>query len=234
MAQTLDYIDALIQRKTPGYLVTANLNYTMLCHDNPRLTEFTRRSELVLCDGMPILWRSRLNKQPLPERVAGADLIFKLAERAALKDHRIFMMGGAEGVAQKAADNLRAAYPRLKIVGTECPPFRQPTVQEHHDLHQRIRDARPDILLVAFGQPKGEYWIEDNYQELGVPVSIQLGASFDFVAGIAKRAPIKWQSLGLEWLYRTIHDPKRLLPRYARNAWYLLQAVRKDLLNATK
>ncbi len=129
MSQTLDYIDALIIRRKPSYLVTANINYAMLCSNNERLKDFTAKSNLVLCDGMPILWRSRLGKQPLPERVAGADLIFKLAERSALKGYRIFLMGGAEGVADKAAQRLKTLYPQLKIVGTECPPFREPTAR---------------------------------------------------------------------------------------------------------
>ncbi|MDZ4852254.1 MAG: WecB/TagA/CpsF family glycosyltransferase [Pirellulaceae bacterium] len=234
MAQALDYIDAIIQRREPQYAITANANYAMLCEDSSRLADFTHRSKLVLCDGMPILWRSRLNEQALPERVAGADLIFSLAERSAARGHRIFLMGGSEGVALEAASRLKEIYPNVKIVGAECPPFRRTTVAEHERLCQRIRDAKPDILLVAFGQPKGEFWIDENYQDLGVPLSIQLGASFDFITGKAKRAPVWMQKFGLEWLYRTLRDPRRLLPRYSKNAWFLCKTIRNEILEATQ
>jgi len=234
MAQTLDFVDVAVQRREPLYAITANANYAMLCAESPRLADFTRRCPLVLCDGMPILWRSRMNAQPLPERVAGADLIYALADRSGHRGHRVFLMGGAEGVAQAAADRLREIYPRLKVVGVECPPFRQASVEEHEQLCQRVRDAKPDILLVAFGQPKGEFWIEENYQDLGVPVSIQLGASFDFIVGKAQRAPQWVQRIGMEWLYRTVRDPRRLLPRYAKNAWFLFNAIRGEILSATR
>ncbi len=233
MAMTLDFIDRMIQRAVPEYVITANLNYLMLCDQSQRLAEFTRKAAVVLCDGMPILWRSKLNPVKLPTRVAGADLIFSLAERCAQKGHRLFLMGGAEGVAEKAAEKLVELYPKLQIAGIECPPFRQLSAAEHIALCDRIKNSKADVLLVAFGQPKGEFWIEENYQTLGVAVSIQLGASFDFIVGTACRAPMLLQKCGLEWLYRMLHDPKRLLPRYARNALYLCKAIRRDLLAAT-
>jgi N-acetylglucosaminyldiphosphoundecaprenol N-acetyl-beta-D-mannosaminyltransferase len=234
MLETLEFIDALIQRREPSYAITANLNYAMLCETSPRLAAFTDLCKLVLCDGMPIYWRSKLNKQQLPERVAGADLIYALAEKSAQRGYRMFLMGGDEGVAQQAADKLRELNPRLTIAGVECPPFRKLTDEEHDQLCERIRAAKPDILLVAFGQPKGEFWIEENYQRLEVPFSIQLGASFDFIVGKARRAPVWMQKLGLEWLFRSLSDPRRLLPRYIKNGLFLLKAIRRELLEATK
>jgi N-acetylglucosaminyldiphosphoundecaprenol N-acetyl-beta-D-mannosaminyltransferase len=94
-----------------------------------------------------------------------------------------------------------------------------------------IQQAKPDVLLVALGQPKGEYWIENNLQRLNVPLSIQVGASFDFVAGNAQRAPKLWQKFGCEWLYRMLKDPKRLAPRYFRNAIYLLRFIHRDCID---
>jgi N-acetylglucosaminyldiphosphoundecaprenol N-acetyl-beta-D-mannosaminyltransferase len=234
MAGALEYIDQIVQRRVPEYLITANLNYLMLCDKSPRLAQFTRKAAVVLCDGMPILWRSKLNKDKLPDRVAGADLIFSLAARCAEQGHRLFLMGGADGVAQSAAEILCQMYPKLQIAGVECPPFRQLSVDEHTSLCSRIRESKADVLLVAFGQPKGEFWIEENYQTLGVPISIQLGASFDFIVGTARRAPLVLQRIGLEWLYRMLYDPKRLVPRYASNALFLLKSIRRDLLEATR
>ena len=234
MPQAIDYLDRVVQRRLPSYAITANLNYLMLCARHRRLADFTRQAAIVLCDGMPILWRSRLTARPLPERVAGSDLIYRLAERSAERGYRVFFLGGVEGIARKAADKLRQLFPRLMIAGVECPPFRPLTHHEHAALSERIRASRADILLVAFGQPKGEFWIEENFRQLGVPLSIQLGASFDFIAGQAKRAPHWMQRVGLEWFYRMVHDPQRLLPRYAQNSWFLLKQLHHDLLRATQ
>lgn len=232
MEQTLRLIDDIILVRKPTYAVTANLNYAMLCHRSSRLREFTQRSALVLCDGMPILWRSRWNKVKLPERVAGADLIYRLAERSQQRGHRIYLYGAAEGVAEKTAAKLQRLYPGCKIVGHMCPPFRNLSEAESRAQIDSIRQTAPDILLIALGQPKGEFWIEDHLQQLQVPLCIQLGASFDFVAGTAKRAPKIFQRIGLEWLYRALSDPKRLVPRYAQNALFLFKSVQADLIAA--
>ncbi len=231
MHRTLEIIDRLIQQRNPTYAVTANLNYAMLCAKYPRLKQFTERAALVVCDGMPILWRTWLNQVQLPERVAGSDLIYRLAERSEITGARIYLYGAAEGVAEKAANELRRLYPRCNIVGVQCPPFCATSETEIQLQINQIKKADPDILLVALGQPKGEFWIENHLAELQVPVSIQVGASFDFVAGIAKRAPKLLQRLGLEWLYRAIHDPVRLVPRYLRNGLFLLKMLRLDAID---
>jgi N-acetylglucosaminyldiphosphoundecaprenol N-acetyl-beta-D-mannosaminyltransferase len=134
-------------------------------------------------------------------------------------------LGAAPGVALAAAESLKERFPALKIAGTYSPPFKQLNAAEHADMVARIHAAKPDILLVAFGQPKGECWIYDNLQELNVPLSIQLGASFDFLAGTAQRAPKIWQRFACEWLYRALSDPMRLIPRYASNAWFLARKL---------
>ncbi len=124
---------------------------------------------------------------------------------------------------------MRNQFPELQIAGCAAPPFRALSDEEHAALVSEIRDSKADILLVAFGQPKGERWIHQHYQALGVPLSIQLGASFDFLAGTARRAPKFWQRIGCEWLYRTLHDPKRLAPRYLSNIAFLLKSIGSDL-----
>ena len=230
MEQTLDYLEQVIRVRKPSYAITANLNYAMLCSKHPRLAAFTERSTLTLCDGMPIQWRSRLNAVRLPERVAGADLIFRLTERCAQKRLRVYFYGASEGIAEKAATTLKKLYPNLIVAGVQCPPFRACSPEEIQSQLESIKRAKPDLLYVALGQPKGEYWIEDHLEELGVPLTIQLGASFDFVAGNSARAPRIWQRLGLEWLHRTIKDPKRLAPRYFNNLIFLLKTVRTELI----
>lgn len=231
MQDALIYLEAWIRRRIPGYCITSNLNYSMLCRQESRLSKFTERAALVLCDGMPILWRSFANAQKLPERVAGSDLIYRLADLCQANGFRLYLYGAAPGVAEKAADVLLRKYPKLQIAGVQCPPFRATSSAEIQTSLQKIKAAKPDVLLVALGQPKGEYWIEEHYRELDVPISIQVGASFDFVAGNARRAPVLFQKLGLEWLYRACHDPRRLAPRYTKNLLYLLRVIRRDLID---
>jgi N-acetylglucosaminyldiphosphoundecaprenol N-acetyl-beta-D-mannosaminyltransferase len=228
LAQAVDRIDALVRDGRPRYVITANLNYVMLHHRQDGMQSITQDAALILADGQPIVWRSRLGSKPLPERVAGSEMIYDLAERAQQSGWGIYFLGGEEGVAQACADKLRTMYPGLKIAGVESPPFRALTAQEQAAQDDRIQKSGAKILLVAFGQPKGERWIHQNYQRLGVPVSIQLGASFDFIAGTAKRAPEIWQKMGMEWFYRMASDPKRLVPRYAANISFLASALIND------
>ncbi len=227
--QTVAMVDQLIERHRPGFFITANLHYAMLANRDPRLRAANGQAAFIVADGMPLVSYSRLKRQPLPERVAGADLIYGLCERAAQRGHRVFLLGGAPGVAEQAAGKLCRRYPGLQIVGVEVPPFRELTSQEHSQLIGRIRAARPDLLLVALGQPKGEIWLAENFRALGVPVCVQVGATFDFVAGRVRRAPKWMQKIGLEWFHRILSEPRRLLPRYVHNALFLLQALTRDL-----
>lgn len=228
--ESIAWIGRLIERGKPEYLITANLNYVMLAARQPSLVEISRGAAAIFADGMPIVWRSRHGStSPLPERVAGSEMIYRIAEASARDGWRIYFLGAASGVAQRCADRLAQLYPAMQIAGVESPPFRKLTAREEAEQEDQIRAARPDVLLVAFGQPKGEQWIAARYRRLGVPVSIQLGASFDFVAGTATRAPAAWQKIGMEWAYRMLSDPRRLVPRYAGNAAFLAKVVAGEL-----
>lgn len=228
LEEAVERIAALVDRGEPSYVITANLNYIMLHHRRPEVRSVTRDASLVVADGQPIVWRSRLEPTPLPGRVAGSELIFHLVDRGRREGWRVYLLGGAPGVAARCGEVLKAAFPGLVIAGTESPPFRPLTPAEQAEQGARIAAARPHLLLVAFGQPKGELWIYENHPRLSVPVSIQLGASFDFIAGTARRAPAVWQRLGLEWAYRMIKDPRRLVPRYAANAAFLAGCLYRD------
>ena len=221
LGQTVDLIDELIDRREPRYFITANLHYVMLTHRHSDLDPINRAAAFILADGAPIVRAARRLPRRLPERVAGSDLIFLLCERAARKGHRLFFLGAPPGVAEEAAARLRDRYPGLQIVGTACPPFRKLSDEEHEALLAEIREASPDILFVAFGQPKGERWIAENLDKLGVPVAVQVGASLEFAAGRFARAPKWMQRTGLEWLFRMLQEPRRLASRYARNAAFL-------------
>ena len=188
MAETVTAIGNLIEMGLPTFFITANTHYVMLTQENPDLQAINAKAAFILADGAPLVWASRWVGSPLPERVAGSDLVFELSAEAAKQGYRLFFVGGAEGVAEQAALRLRELYPGLQVVGTECPSLHELTREEEATLIGRIRAARPHILMVAFGQPKGERWIYRHLEELGVPVSVQVGASLDFVAGRIRRA----------------------------------------------
>lgn len=228
--ETLDAVETLIARGEPSYFVTANLHYAMLSDRDPRLAAVNRRAAFVVADGMPLVWYSRLRGQPLPERVAGSDLIYLMAERAALRRHRLFLLGGGPGVAEEAAAELCRRFPRLRIAGIEAPSLSAMSFREHDELVARIRRARPDLLWAALGQPKGELWLAENCSALGVPACVQLGASFDFVAGRIARAPRWTHRVGLEWAWRMAREPRRLVPRYLADAVFLVRAVVRDVV----
>lgn len=228
--QTLAAIDRMIASGSPHFLITANLHYAMLCAGDGKLRRNNEVAALILADGMPIVWASRWRSKPLPNRVTGSDLFPMLCQNAAEKGYRIFFLGSEPGVGQIAATRMEQQFPGLRVVGVESPPFREPTHEELATLLEVVRNAKPDLLFVAFGQPKGEYWVADHFQHLGVPVVMQVGASIDFAAGRVRRAPRWMQRIGMEWLYRFLREPRRLGGRYAANAWFALRMTSRDLV----
>jgi N-acetylglucosaminyldiphosphoundecaprenol N-acetyl-beta-D-mannosaminyltransferase len=229
MTETIKAICELIDLSVPAYVITANTHYAMLSEQHGDLRTINEGAALIVADGAPLVWASRYKGQPLPERVAGSDLIFELCSVAARHGIGVFLLGGAEGVAVAAAQRLCALYPGLRVVGTECPFLEQLNEQEETALIARIRSAKPGILLVAFGQPKGERWIYRHLDELAVPVSVQVGASLDFAAGMIRRAPRWMQKAGLEWAFRVALEPRRLFWRYANDARFLARVFTRRL-----
>jgi N-acetylglucosaminyldiphosphoundecaprenol N-acetyl-beta-D-mannosaminyltransferase len=228
--QAADAVMGLIEAGRPSYLISANVHYAMLTAERPELRSINDRAALVLADGAPLIWASRRGPVPLPERVAGSDLVYYLCDRAAKQGRSIYLLGGAEGVAEEAGRKLQALYPGLKIAGTACP---SPEVMAGEGCRQVIADvkaARPDLLLLALSQPRGEFWMVKHFEELGVPVTVQFGATLDFVAGRVRRAPRIYQKLGLEWAFRIGTDPVRLFPRYTKNAFFLFGRIVRDLV----
>jgi N-acetylglucosaminyldiphosphoundecaprenol N-acetyl-beta-D-mannosaminyltransferase len=222
---SVEKIDELIRRGTPEFIVTANLHYAMLTEQRRELRAVNEQAAFILADGMPLVWASRLQRTPLPERVAGSDLIWKICEMAAQRHYRIFIMGGKAGVADQAAELLRQRYPGIAIVGAISPPFRKMTDEEESSLFDEMRRVGPHILILAFAQPTGELWMAQNCAKTQIPVTIQLGASIDFVAGGVRRAPRRLQQSGLEWAFRLAQEPRRLLGRYFRNGLFLIRML---------
>src|SRR4051812_6106147 len=210
-------IEEMIARRQPHYVVTANVDFLVQAHRDVELRRILLEADLVLCDGTPLVWASRWLGNALPERVAGSDLAPGLIRAAAAKGHRLFFLGAGPGVAAEAEAKLKQQFPTLNIVGTYAPPYSDLLAMDHAETIRRIREAKPDILLVSFGCPKQEKWIAMHHRALGVPVAIGVGATIDFLAGRVKRAPDWMRRSGTEWLFRLMQEPKRLYKRYAND-----------------
>jgi N-acetylglucosaminyldiphosphoundecaprenol N-acetyl-beta-D-mannosaminyltransferase len=215
--EAVEQIEKLILSGGTHQVATANLDFWLNSLRDVHLHRIIAGCSLVLPDGMPLVWISRLFGSPLKERVSGADLVPQLAKLSARKGYRIFLLGGREGVAARAAQKMEEMYPGVNIVGHYAPPLADLQRMDHGDTLERIRAAKPDILMVAFGNPKQEKWIRMHSKRSGVPVSIGIGGSLDMLVGDVQRAPRWMQRSGLEWLGRCVQEPARLLPRYARN-----------------
>jgi N-acetylglucosaminyldiphosphoundecaprenol N-acetyl-beta-D-mannosaminyltransferase len=218
MFETLDRIEQMVQAgRTTGrthQVATVNADFVVRAQFDPELRYLLQNADLLTADGMPLVWGVRFLGASLPGRVTGADLVPALAQRAAERGLSIFFLGGQPGVAARAVDVLKKKYPGLQVAGVHSPPF-SPILDMDTSFQEEIRSAQPDILLVAFGNPKQEKWIGMHGCRLGVPVMIGVGGSLDFIAGQFNRAPKWMQQSGLEWLYRLLQEPRRLFRRYA-------------------
>ncbi len=219
MEQTLDEIERLIALNKNAYVVTPNVDHIVQLERGGVLCNIYKDADLILTDGKPLIWISKLYGTPIVEKISGSDLFPLLCQRAAEKGYKMFFLGAAEGVAAKAAENLTAKYPGLQVVGTYSPPVGfEKNSREMAKIEEMIKTAAPHILVVGLGCPKQEKFIYNNRERLGVPIALGLGASLDFEAGNIKRAP-KWMSdHGMEWLYRAVSEPKRLAKRYLTDA----------------
>ncbi|HNB53691.1 MAG TPA: WecB/TagA/CpsF family glycosyltransferase [Anaerolineales bacterium] len=194
-------------------IATVNADFVVKAISDPELRQLLQEVDMATADGMPLVWGARILGTPLEERVAGADMVPALAELSARKRYSMFFLGAAPGVAARAADILQTRYPGLQIVGVVSPPVSS-IFEMDRAIIEQIKNVKPDILLVAFGNPKQEKWIGMYGRELGVPVMIGVGGTFDFIAGQTKRAPVWMQRIGFEWLFRLAQEPKRLWKRY--------------------
>jgi len=226
---TLDRLDQFIQERRFHQVATANVDFLINAMHDRELRQILRDADLVTPDGMPVVWASRLLGSPLPERVTGADLVPRLAALAARKGYRVYMLGARPEVAQQARDRMIEANPSLQIVGCVSPQISPLLAMDSEALLHDIVSAKPDILLVAFGNPKQEKWIHLHRDRLRhVPVCIGIGGTFDFLAGRTSRAPWWMQRLGMEWLYRLAQEPKRLWRRYCNDFIYFVRFLARQ------
>ena len=215
MPSLLERFASFIREDTPHQVVTVNLQFLSEARKNRVFAQVINSADVVVADGMPLVWMSRLLGVPVPQRITGHDLLSQCAALAAEKGHAIFLLGGAPGVAEEAADRLRQAYPGLRVRGTGHGHFpSRGAAEQQAELVSDIREFRPQFLFVALGCPKQDYWVHDYLQELGVPVCLGVGGTLDVYVGRLKRSPVWMQRFGLEWIYRLQQEPRRLWRRY--------------------
>lgn len=213
----------------PSFIATANVDFLMQAWRDPELHRILLEADLVIADGAPIVWASRLFGPRLRERVTGSDITPMLATACARENLRVFLLGGGPGVAEKAAQVLCGRNSGLAIAGTYSPPLAGVLDMNHDEIVRRLNEAKPHLLLVAFGAPKQEKFINLNLRKWNVPLAIGIGGTLDFLAGVQHRAPPVVQKIGMEWLWRMLTNPKRLFARYAGNLAFMYSSLRRLL-----
>ena len=230
MDEAVSRICDLIEERRFSYVVTPNVDHVVKLRHDKEFREIYEEASLVVPDGVPLVWSSRILGTPLKERVNGTDLMLEVCEAAAQRGYSVFLLGGNEGVAQEAVVVLGRMYPRLRIAGYYFPQY---GFEKDHDeclqIQKLIAISGADILFVALGAPKQEKWIRDYGSGCQARMAMGVGASFSFVSGDLRRAPRCMRRLGLEWLWRLLLEPRRLWRRYILAdmpfLWLVLKAL---------
>lgn len=217
MEEAVSRCDIFIHQGGSHLIATANAEMIMMAQQDKELASILANADLVVPDGAGVVWAARQQGYSMPERVAGFDLTQRLLLLSEEKGYKIFMFGGAPGIADHARITAQKLYPKLKVVGVRDGYF---SGTEESDIIDEIHNAQPDILLVALGVPKQEKWIMRHKEMLSIPLSIGVGGTFDVMAGTVTRAPLWMQRANLEWFYRLVSQPNRALrmlalPRFA-------------------
>jgi N-acetylglucosaminyldiphosphoundecaprenol N-acetyl-beta-D-mannosaminyltransferase len=237
-ARTIEHILDELDAGRGGVVVTPNLDHLRRSQHDVSFAAIVAEANLVVADGMPVVWASRVQGTPLPQRVAGSDLISSLSRAASFRGRSIFLLGGSPGTADAAAQILRSNFSGLKIAGTYCPPMGfDEDPAEHARLMDVLRAAQPDIVFVALGSPKQEFLVDRIGRLLPRTWWLGVGISFSFLSGDVERAPTWMQRTGLEWLHRVWQEPRRLFHRYfvagvPFATWLMINAAGERLLRS--
>ncbi|WP_165423414.1 WecB/TagA/CpsF family glycosyltransferase [Ktedonosporobacter rubrisoli] len=199
------------RRRTNGepcqQVVTVNTEFIMAAQRDTIFRQCINQAALVVADGMGVVWATKYLREPAPERITGIDTLIELAKLCAAKGYRIYLLGAAPGVAEQARARLESLAPGLQVAGTYAG---SPAPEEEEEIIGRVREAKADILCVAYGAPAQELWIRRNIVRLPVAIAMGVGGAYDFLAGRQRRAPKTMQRMGLEWLYRLYREPWRI------------------------
>ena len=211
MEAVLDIAGRTIERRGRLLIGVVNAAKIVTMRRDPELDRAVRSADLILADGMSVVWASRFLGRRLPERVAGIDLMLRLIERGQDRGHRVYYLGASEEVLATTVERMKADYPGSIVAGQHHGYFDE---QDEAAIAADIKAARADLLFIAMTSPKKERFLAKWFAELDVPVCHGVGGAFDVVAGKVRRAPERWQRLGMEWLYRVLQEPRRMWRRY--------------------
>jgi len=226
----LDFESAVIEicrridMRVATHVVFVNAAKVVKYNKNESLRQVMDRADLLLADGMPIVWASKLGHKPLAERVAGIDLMERMIAVSAARGYKVFLLGATEEVVRKTVSVLRERFATLEIAGYRNGYF---TPDDEPSIIAEINASGADLLFLGMGTPQKEFWADLNISKLEVPICQGVGGSFDVVAGFTKRAPSWMQTRGLEWFYRFLQEPGRMWRRYlCTNAAFLYLLAR--------
>lgn len=234
LPMALAAIDDWIARDEPNYVCVTGVHGVMESYRNETVRAIHNAAGLVVPDGTPLVWLSRLKGFQHVKRVYGPDLMLALCKRSAARQYRHFLYGAAPGVCVQLAGRLQVKFPELKIVGSYSPPFRILNREEDRKIVDDINSTCPDIVWVGMSTPKQEVWMAQHVGRLSAPVLIGVGAAFDFHAGLKRQAPRWMMRAGLEWLFRLVQEPRRLGPRYIYNNPLFVGLIISQLLGRSK
>jgi len=220
------------EERLPLYISITNTESMFYAEKIPAHLEYINNSKFSLCDGIGSVLAGKFQGKNI-KRFHGPDFMLKACEYGQAQGWRHFFYGGKEGVADKLVENLTQKFPKIKVVGTYSPPFRDLTQEEEKEMKSLIKNVNPDIIWVGLGLLKQERWIANYKNELNIPWSIGVGAAFDFYAGTVKRAPVYYQKIGMEWLYRLIREP-RMFKRNINSFDFMFRAIGTGVLNRKK
>jgi N-acetylglucosaminyldiphosphoundecaprenol N-acetyl-beta-D-mannosaminyltransferase len=224
-----DWVTAVDRRCR--YVVTPNVDHAVIYQSRIDLQLAYAEAGLVLADGAPIVAASRLLGRPLPERVAGSDLVpamFDCTSAEAPLD--VYLLGAAPGVAERAGMQIIRRWPHVRIVGVDSPPLGfEHDPAENERILARIAAARPDVLIIGFGAPKQELWVHRHAERIDAAAAVCAGATIDFLAGEKRRSPRWMRKVGLEWLHRVACEPRRLASRYLKDGLVFPRLLWREL-----
>ena len=224
MQEAVEELCRRIDSHTRTHVVFVNAAKVVQYHENPVLRDVIERAEVLLADGMPIVWFSRGKEIPLPGRVAGIDLMDHMVAAAAERGYRVFFLGGRVEVVSRMVATFQRRYPQLRVAGYRDGYFK---TSDEEQINTQIKESKADILFVGMSTPQKEFWADRNLEKLGVSVCQGVGGAFDVVAGVTQRAPRWMQQTGLEWSYRLLQEPGRMWKRYLfTNVSFLSLALR--------
>lgn len=206
MNEVVEIISEFLKSDSVKTIYTPNSEIIMLAQNDTSLKEVLNTADLLIADGIGVVWASKILGVKIPERVTGFDTMQKLLERGRNGSISFYFLGGEPGIAEKAQLNLESTYPDINILGTHHGYFDS---DDNSSIIDEINSLSPDVLLVALGAPRQEKWINKHKHKLNVKVCMGVGGCFDVIAGKVKRAPVIFQKLGLEWFYRLLKQPSR-------------------------